>query len=63
MISIERLQQLIQKGQVVLQTHRPNPPNVIGFPTLDSGQFTAWQTQVLSYLQTKELMDYIWMKY
>lgn len=52
MISIERLQQLIQKGQVVLQTHRPNPPNVIGFPTLDSGQFTAWQTQVLSYLQT-----------
>lgn len=52
MISIERLQQLIQKGQVVLETHRPNPPSVIGFPTLDSGQFTAWQTQVLSYLQT-----------
>lgn len=52
MISIERLQQLLQKGKVVLQTHRPNPSNVIGFPTLDSGQFTAWQTQVLSYLQT-----------
>jgi len=52
MISIDRLQQLIQKGNSVLQTHRPNPPNVIGFPTLNSGAFTAWQTQVLNYLQT-----------
>ena len=51
MISIDRLQQLIQKGNSVLQTHRPNPPNVIGFPTLNSGQFTAWQSQVLNYLQ------------
>jgi hypothetical protein len=52
MISIDRLQQLIQKGNSVLQTHRPNPPDFVGFPTLNSGEFTAWQTQVLNYLQT-----------
>jgi hypothetical protein len=51
MISIERLEQLISKGRAVLQTHTPNPSNVIGFPTLDSGMFTAWRTQVLNYLQ------------
>jgi len=50
MIAKERIEQLIQKGHAVLQTHRPNPPNVIGFSTLDSGQFTAWQTQVMNYL-------------
>jgi len=52
MINTERLKQLVQKGKEVLQTHRPNPPNVIGFPTLNSGKFTAWQTQVLNYLQS-----------
>jgi len=52
MISIDRIQQLIQKGQIVLQTHKPNPPNFFGFTTLDSGQFTAWQSQVLNYLQS-----------
>ncbi len=52
MISKDRLQQLIQKGQAVLQTHKPNPPNVFGATTLDRGQFTAWQTQVLNYLQS-----------
>jgi len=52
MISIDRLQQLIQKGETVLQTHRPNPSFAYGFPTLNSGEFTAWQTQVLNYLQT-----------
>ena len=57
MINIDRIQQLIQKGQIVLQTHRPNSPNVIGFPTLDSGQFTAWQTQVLNYLQSNLPVD------
>lgn len=52
MINKERLDQLIEKGHDVLRTHVPNAPNVIGFPTLRSGAFTAWQTQVLSYLQS-----------
>jgi REase_DpnII-MboI len=48
--SIERLDQLITKGEAVLRTHRPHPPNVIGFPTLDSGAFTEWRTQALACL-------------
>lgn len=52
MITTERLEQLIEKGQTVLKTHIPNPPNMFGFTTLNDGQFTAWQTQVLSYLES-----------
>ncbi len=46
----ERLDQLIAKGQAVLGTHRPNPPGVIGFPTLNSGAFAEWKTQALACL-------------
>lgn len=53
MTDIERVQKLIEKGSQVLATHRPNPPNVIGFPTLDSGAFSAWQTQCLNFLEAK----------
>ncbi len=48
--AIDRLDQLIAKGESVLRTHRPNPPNVFGFPTLDSGAFTEWRTQSLACL-------------
>jgi hypothetical protein len=47
---IARLGQLIERGDQVIATHRPNPPGVIGFPTLDSGAFSEWQTQSLSFL-------------
>ncbi len=50
--AIEKLERLIQKGSEVLRTHRPNSPGVIGFPTLDSGAFNAWQTQCLSFLES-----------
>jgi hypothetical protein len=50
--TIERLDQLIAKGEAVLRTHRPNPPNVIGFPTLDAGAFTEWRTQALACLNS-----------
>ncbi len=33
-----------------MATHRPNPPNVFGFPTLDHGAFAEWQAQALSFL-------------
>jgi REase_DpnII-MboI len=52
MTSVEKVEKLIQKGQEVLNTHRPHPPNVIGFPTLDSGAFSAWQTQCLHFLES-----------
>jgi len=48
--TVERLEHLIAKGDAVLRTHRPNPPNVIGFPTLDPGAFTEWRTQALACL-------------
>ena len=47
---IKRIDGLIRKGENVLDTHKPNPPNVNGFPTLDSGKFIEWQTQVLNFL-------------
>lgn len=49
----DRIQKLIEKGQEVLATHKPEPPGVMGFPTLDSKAFSAWQTQCLSFLETK----------
>ena len=41
---------LIEKGEAVLATHRPNPPNVIGFPTLNDQSYSNWRTQSLSFL-------------
>jgi len=53
MDDFEKIQRLIEKGHGVLRTHKPNPPGVIGFPTLDSGAFSAWQSQCLSFLEAK----------
>ena len=50
--TIDRLNRLIDKGQRVLATHTPNPPGVIGFPTLDSGAFLEWRNQSLVCLTT-----------
>ena len=52
MSQIEKIERLIQKGNDVLSTHQSNPPDVIGFPTLDTGSFTAWQTQCLNFLES-----------
>ena len=48
--TIARLDQLIAKGEAVIRTHRPPPPNIISFPTLDSAAFTEWRTQTLACL-------------
>ncbi|QYJ89868.1 hypothetical protein [Shewanella halotolerans] len=48
---LEKVDKLIEKGQAVLASHRPNPPGVIGFPTCDSGIFATWKTQSLSLLE------------
>ncbi len=53
MNNIENIEKLIEKGQKVLATHIPNSPGVIGFPTLDSKAFSAWQTQCLKFLEKK----------
>jgi len=46
----ERVVAVINKGEKVVASHRPNPPNVFGFPTLDTGLFNEWRTQALSLL-------------
>lgn len=48
----ERIENLIAKGNAVLATHTPNPPNVIGYPTLSDGLFEEWRTQSLRLLTT-----------
>ncbi len=45
-----RIERLLAKGGAVLETDSPNPPGVIGFPTLDHGIFTEWRAQSLSLL-------------
>ena len=45
-----RIERLLDKGSAVLATHSPNPPNVIGFPTLHPGAFAEWRTQCLTLL-------------
>jgi hypothetical protein len=47
---IKRIDELIEKGNKVLATHRENPQGVIGFTTLDHGVFTEWRSQTLSLL-------------
>jgi DpnII restriction endonuclease len=47
---LEQVDELIKKGQGVIATDHPNPPNVIGFPTLDSGAYAEWESQSLNFL-------------
>lgn len=53
MSDAEKLERLIDKGRAVLATHKPNPPNVIGFPTLDNSAFANWKTQALAFLESR----------
>ena len=42
-----RFQSLLDKGKDVIATDKPNPPGVIGFPTLDAGLYSEWRNQAL----------------
>ncbi|MDP3513592.1 MAG: hypothetical protein Q8S20_12655 [Sulfuritalea sp.] len=53
MSDADKLERLIEKGRAVLATHKPNPPNVIGFPTLDISAFANWKTQTLAFLESR----------
>jgi hypothetical protein len=59
---LTRLDALIQKADNVLRTHKPNPPNVIGFPTLDFEAFSEWQTQSIAYLSNLLGSDHIYVQ-
>ena len=45
-----RIGRPLEKGSTVLRTHSPNPPHVMGFPTLAPGAFAEWRAQSLSLL-------------
>jgi len=51
MNTLERIQMLIEKGEKVRNTHTPNPPNFIGFTTLDNSLFSSWKNQSAQFLQ------------
>jgi hypothetical protein len=53
MTDSEKLEKLIEKGLEVLRTHKENPPGVFGFPTLESGAFSAWRSQCLHFIQSR----------
>lgn len=59
---LARLDDLINKADQVLSTHRPSPPNVIGFPTLASGAFAEWQTQSLAFLVNLLGNDHVYVE-
>lgn len=50
---VERVERLIQRGHETIVTHKPNPHGVIGFHTLDSGFFSAWQSQCLNFVESR----------
>lgn len=41
-----RIEELLKKAEGVKATHKPNPPNVFGFPTLDEDAFLEWKSNV-----------------
>lgn len=59
---LARLDALIQKAENVLRTHQPNPPGVIGFPTLNHEDFSEWQTQSIAYLSNLLGSDSIYVQ-
>jgi hypothetical protein len=48
---LDRIDRLVARADDVIRTHKENPPNVIGFPTLDSGAFAGWRSQALALLE------------
>ncbi len=59
---ITRIRSLIEKSEKVLATHKPSPPNVSGFPTIDYGVFSEWQSQSLAYLANFLGQEHIYVK-
>jgi hypothetical protein len=47
---LRRVDALIEKADRVLATHHPNPPGVVGLPSLDSEAFAEWKAQSLTCL-------------
>jgi hypothetical protein len=59
---LSRIEQLIEKGQRVLATHTPNPPGVIGFPTLNAGAFAEWKSGAESFIANLVGKEHVYSK-
>jgi len=59
---LERIDQLLQKADKVKATHTPNPPNVIGFPTLDEDVFLEWKTNTEQIIVLATGIDSVYHK-
>lgn len=59
--AVARIESLLQKGEQVIASHRPDPPNVIGFPTLNASIFAEWHTQCLSLLVNLLGRDHVYV--
>jgi len=58
----QRIDDLLRKGNNVLATHTPRPPNDFrNFPTLDTAIFMEWRTQTLSLLVNFLGKDHIYV--
>lgn len=57
-----KIDKLIEKSTEVLKTHTPNPPSMIGFPTLNNEKFTSWKTQCINFLETELDSNNVYVK-
>lgn len=48
----ERVAALIEQGNEVLKTDTPNPPGMIGLPTLDNKLFNRWRSRAIALLES-----------
>ena len=56
----ERVTALIEKGHLVIATHQPNAPDLIGFPTLNHQGYVNWQSQALAFLTNLLGSDHVY---
>jgi hypothetical protein len=59
---LERIEQLIKKGESVLATRRPPPSNVTGFDRIDSTLFSEWKSQSQSFIIRLVGQDHVYSK-
>jgi hypothetical protein len=59
---IIQVDQLLQKGQAVLATHRPSNSGGWRVTTLDSGAFAEWRAQSLSFLKALLGLDHTYVE-
>jgi CheY-like chemotaxis protein len=59
---LSQLDELIAGAGQVLATHKPSPPNMYGFATLDEQAFTEWRTQCLAFLTELYGHDHLYVE-